>query len=102
MWRWSPCITRYGVVPGRLRSLWSCALRGLVEWPGAAYARFVIGGIRNWPGLPGLGPPSEESDDHYGPIHRLAAIQPAIIDAERLALAGFLVGYRGSAYELAP
>ena len=43
--------------------------------------------------------PPEGPDDHHDPIHRLAAIQPTIIDAERLALAGFLVGYRGPTYE---
>ena len=34
-------------------------------------------------------------DDHCRPIHRAPHIQPAFTDAERLALAGFLAGYRG-------
>jgi site-specific recombinase XerC len=34
-------------------------------------------------------------NDHCRPIHALATIQPVFTDAERLALAGFLAGYRG-------
>jgi len=34
-------------------------------------------------------------DDHRCPIHCLATIQPAFTNPERLALAGFLAGYRG-------
>ena len=34
-------------------------------------------------------------DDHCRPSTALATIQPAFTDAERLALAGFLAGYRG-------
>ena len=40
-----------------------------------------------------------------GPSTALVMIQPACIDAERLALAGFLAGYRGltcEAYTLDP
>ena len=33
-------------------------------------------------------------DDHCRPIHRPRTIPPAFTDAERLALAGFLAGYR--------
>jgi hypothetical protein len=50
-----------------------------------------------------LQPGREVPDDHCRPLHRLATIQPAFTDAERLALAGFLAGYRGltrSAYAL--
>ena len=48
--------------------------------------------FRFWPGR-------EVPDDHCRPIHALATIQPAFTDAERLALAGFLAGYRGLARE---
>jgi integrase family protein with SAM-like domain len=34
-------------------------------------------------------------DDHCRPSTALVTIQPAFTDAERLALAGFLAGYRG-------
>ena len=34
-------------------------------------------------------------DDHCRPISALATIQPAFTDTERVALAGFLAGYRG-------
>jgi hypothetical protein len=39
--------------------------------------------------------PGRCPDDHCRPSAALATIQPAFTDAERLALAGFLAGYRG-------
>ena len=54
--------------------------------------------------LPGFQPGREVPDDHCRPSTALAAIQPAFTDAERLALAGYLAGYRGltrEAYALA-
>ena len=53
-----------------------------------------IAGARRWPSLPGLSPVREVPDDHCRPITR-SPIQPAFTDSERLALAGFLAGYRG-------
>jgi hypothetical protein len=44
---------------------------------------------------PGSQPGREVPDDHCRPIHRARPIQPVFTDAERLALAGFLAGYRG-------
>jgi hypothetical protein len=44
---------------------------------------------------PGSQPVREVPDDHCFPLGALAAIQPVFSDAERLALAGFLAGYRG-------
>jgi integrase/recombinase XerD len=48
----------------------------------------------DWSGLIGLSPDREVPDDrrHHS---RLVPLQPAFSDAERLALAGFLAGYRG-------
>jgi integrase/recombinase XerD len=50
-----------------------------------------IAGGRRWPSLPGSQPVREVPDDHCRP----RPIQPAFTDSERLALAGFLAGYRG-------
>ncbi len=44
---------------------------------------------------PGSQPGREVPDDHCYPSTALVTIQPAFTDAERLALAGFLAGYRG-------
>jgi hypothetical protein len=49
---------------------------------------------RNWP-IPGSQPAREVPDDHCRPSTALATIQSVFTDAERLALAGFLAGYRG-------
>ena len=54
-----------------------------------------IAGIRSWPSLPGPGQAREVRDDHRCPSTALATIQPPFTDRERLALAGFLAGYRG-------
>jgi hypothetical protein len=43
----------------------------------------------------GSQPGREVPDDHCRPIHCSRHVQPAFTDAERLALAGFLAGYRG-------
>src|SRR5204863_2722111 len=40
-------------------------------------------------------PGREAPDDHCRPSAALATIQPVFTDAERVALAGFLAGYRG-------
>jgi hypothetical protein len=55
----------------------------------------LTAGTRRRPGLPGSQPGREVPDDHCYPIHCLVTIQPAFTDPERLALAGFLAGYRG-------
>jgi integrase/recombinase XerD len=52
-----------------------------------------IAGARNWSSLPGSQPVREVPDDHHVRCPR--PIQRAFTDAERLALAGFLAGYRG-------
>jgi hypothetical protein len=54
-----------------------------------------IAGTCGWPSLFGSQPGREVPDDHCRPSTALATIQPAFTDAERLALAGFLTGYRG-------
>ncbi|HJY58178.1 MAG TPA: tyrosine-type recombinase/integrase, partial [Streptosporangiaceae bacterium] len=50
---------------------------------------------RNWPGLPGSSPAGRCPMTTATPSTALATIQPAFTDAERLALAGYLAGYRG-------
>lgn len=54
-----------------------------------------IAGTRSWPSLPGLSPSRRYSMTTAAPSTALATIQPAFTDPERLALAGFLAGYRG-------
>src|SRR5262249_3372257 len=54
-----------------------------------------IAGTRSWPSLPGLSPAGRCPMTTAAPSTALATIQPAFTDAERLALAGFLAGYRG-------
>ena len=53
-----------------------------------------IAGTGNWPAAR-FQPGREVPDDHCAPSTALATIQPVFTDAERLALAGFLAGYRG-------
>src|SRR5215472_17592305 len=48
-----------------------------------------------WPSLPGLSPAGRCPMTTAAPSTALARIQPAYTDAERLALAGYLAGYRG-------
>ena len=50
---------------------------------------------RNWPSLPGSSPAGRCSMTTAAPSTALATIQPAFTDPERLALAGYLAGYRG-------
>jgi hypothetical protein len=54
-----------------------------------------IAGTRSWPSLPGLSPSRRYPMTTAAPSTALATIQPAFTDPERLALAGFLAGYRG-------
>ena len=54
-----------------------------------------IAGTCGWPSLPGLSPAGRCPMTTAAPSTALATIQPAFTDAERLALAGFLAGYRG-------
>src|SRR6266576_3677958 len=54
-----------------------------------------IAGIRSWPSPPGLSPAGRCPMTTAAPPTALVMIQPAFSDAERLALAGFLAGYRG-------
>src|SRR5437763_14297578 len=50
---------------------------------------------RNWPSFPGSSPTGRCSMTTAAPSTALATIQPAFTDAERVALAGYLAGYRG-------
>ena len=54
-----------------------------------------IAGTRSWPSLPGPRPAGRCPRTTAAPSTALATIQPAFTDPERLALAGFLAGYRG-------
>src|SRR5271170_788259 len=54
-----------------------------------------IAGACGWPSLPGSGPAGRCPMTTAAPSTALATIQPAFTDAERLALAGYLAGYRG-------
>jgi len=52
-------------------------------------------GARRWPRLPGLSRPGGIALTTTIQSTAVAAIQPVFTHAERLALAGFLAGYRG-------
>src|SRR5436190_15472886 len=66
-----------------------------VTWP-AAYGGFPLNRWgRSWPSLPGSSPAGRCPMTTAAPSTALATIQPAFTDPERLALAGFLAGYRG-------
>src|SRR5690348_3273156 len=54
-----------------------------------------IAGICGWPSPPGLSPAGRCPMTTAAPSTALAMIQPIFTDPERLALAGFLAGYRG-------
>src|SRR5580700_4228560 len=54
-----------------------------------------IAGARSWPSLPSLSPAGRCPMTTTAPSTALATIQPAFTDSERLALAGYLPGYRG-------
>src|SRR6516164_8993566 len=54
---------------------------------------------RNWPSPPVPARPGGAPMTTAAPSSALAAIQPAFTDPERLALAGFLAGYRGLTHE---
>jgi len=54
-----------------------------------------MAGTRNWPSPPGSSPAGKCPTTISAPSTALIMIQPAFTDAERLALAGFLAGYRG-------
>jgi hypothetical protein len=75
------------------------SLRLLLAW--RDLARAAYGGFSVELLGPGTGPASrfqpgrEVPDDHCRPSAALATIQPVFTDAERVALAGFLAGYRG-------
>lgn len=43
----------------------------------------------------GSQPFREVPDDRHDHLHRLVTVQPVFTESERLALAGFLAGYRG-------
>jgi hypothetical protein len=55
----------------------------------------LIAGAGTGPAFPGLSPAGRCPRTTAAPSTALATIQPAFTDAERLALAGFLAGYRG-------
>src|SRR6266702_4679868 len=54
-----------------------------------------IAGTCSWPSFPGLSQAGRCPMTTTAPSTALVMIQPAFTDAERLALAGFLAGYRG-------
>src|SRR5689334_23194259 len=54
-----------------------------------------IAGTCGWPSPPGLSPAGRCPMTTAAPSTALATIQPIFTDSERLALAGFLAGYRG-------
>src|SRR6266702_577088 len=54
-----------------------------------------IAGTCSWPSFPGLSQAGRCPMTTAAPSPALVMIQPAFTDAERLALAGFLAGYRG-------
>src|SRR5436190_8089870 len=65
-----------------------------VTWP-AAYGGFPLNRWgRSWPSLPGSSPAGRCPMTTATPSTALATIPPAFTDPERLALAGFLAGYR--------
>jgi len=73
-----------------------------MAWPAAAAYVWVSAqslGPAAGP-APGLSPPGRCPMTTAAPSTALATIQPAFTDAERLALAGFLAGYRGLTREL--
>jgi len=47
-----------------------------------------------WPSLAGLSSIREVPDDHHDPPAALIPVAPVFSNTERLALAGFLAGYR--------
>src|SRR5689334_23631338 len=68
-----------------------------MAWPAAAAYVWVSAqslGPAAGP-APGLSPPGRCPMTTAAPSAALATIQPAFTDAERIALAGFLAGYRG-------
>ena len=66
------------------------------DWLTRLTLRFrSIAGTRNWPSASGFQPGREVPDDHYCSVHCARHDPAAFTDAERLALAGFLAGYRG-------
>src|SRR5258707_12342010 len=54
----------------------------------------AMAGANELPG-PGPGRPPEVPDDHHCSLNSLVPVQPVFTDAGRLALAGYLAGYRG-------
>ena len=50
---------------------------------------------RDWPSFPRFQPGREVPDDHCRPICCARHDPACLTDAERVALAGFLAGYRG-------
>src|SRR5215472_18712766 len=66
------------------------------DWPGRLRLNFrSIARIRSWPSFSGLSPAGRCPMTTAAPSTALVMIQPAFTDGERLALAGFLAGYRG-------
>ena len=90
-----------GRVGGLDRFLWywlRSSFQLVVTWR-EQLGRFTLGfrsiaGTRSWPS-PGLGPARRCPITTATPSTALVTIQPAFTDPERLALAGFLAGYRG-------
>src|SRR5205823_5577233 len=77
----------------RLRLLW------IVTWRDRRAELTVrirlIAGARCWPSFPGLSSSGRYPMTTAAPSTALATIQPAFTNAERIALGGFLAGYRG-------
>ena len=87
---------RYGARLDRGRDGAAVTDRGVAHLRRAPY---VAGIVHRWdfrrPSLPGPGCSWRCPDDRHDSSTALATIQPAFTGAERLALAGFLAGYRG-------
>ena len=89
-------IGRYGLRSGCGRGGAPVTDRGVARLRRAAY---VSGIVHRWdlrrPGLPGPGRSRRCPDGRHLPLRFLVPVQPTFTDAERLALAGLLAGYRG-------
>ena len=87
---------RYGAPSSHSRDGASATDRGVARLRRVAY---VAGIVHRWdlrrPGLPGPGCPRRCPMAATSHSSSLVPVQPLFTDAERLALAGFLAGYRG-------
>ena len=70
-------------------------LSGVASEPGLRCVPRSIAGAWRRPSAPGSQPFPEVPHDRHNPSTALVTIQPVFTESERLALAGFLAGYRG-------